>query len=173
MTPTSDAASSAFDQLIHRRNAAMLIATVSVGTGRDIERSGCLVGFATQCSIEPRRFLLCLSVVNHTTELASRAELVGVHAVPADRFDLAERFGGETGDDGSVDKFADGGWFEGPQGVPMLEDCPDRFLGRVLERAPLGDHVGYVLEPVQAEVGPPYRYLHLDRAEEITPGHPA
>jgi flavin reductase (DIM6/NTAB) family NADH-FMN oxidoreductase RutF len=30
------------------------------------ERSGCLVGFATQCSIEPPRYLVCISKENHT-----------------------------------------------------------------------------------------------------------
>lgn len=172
MTPLSDASRSAFDQFVHRGDAPMLIATVAVGEAPHVERSGCLVGFATQCSIEPRRFLVCLSVANHTTALAARAELVGVHAVPADRFDLAQRFGGETGDDVGIDKFAGVSWSEGPQGVPVLDDCPDRFVGRVLDRTPLGDHVGYLLEPVQAQVGPSDRYLRLDAAEEITPGHP-
>ncbi len=166
-----------FDEILLRRNGAMLIATVSVPSDDgSVERSGCMVGFATQCSIEPRRFLLCLSVVNHTTSLAARADHVGVHAVPVDRFDLAELFGGTTGDDPGVDKLAEVPWHDGPFVVPLLDGCPDRFVGEVLDRLPLGDHVGYLLALVHAEVEAPGEerdYLCLDRADSIAPGHPA
>jgi len=45
-----------------------------------------------------------MSVKNTTYQTAERASHVGVHLIPADRLDLAELFGGETGDD--IDKFA-------------------------------------------------------------------
>ncbi len=167
----------AFDELLVRRNGAMLIVTVAaIDPEGAVERSGCVVGFATQCSIGPRRFLLCLSVVNHTTSLAAGTDHVGVHGIPADRFDLAELFGGTTGDDLGVDKLAEVPWHEGLHGVPLLDGCPDRFVGRVIERVPLGDHIGYLLEPLHAEVeapGEPRDYVRLDRADSITPGHPA
>ena len=167
----------AFDEILLRRNGAMLIATVAVrGDDGAIERSGSLVGFATQCSIEPRRFLLCLSVANHTTSLAAEVDHVGVHAVPVDRFDLAELFGGSTGDDPGVDKLAEVPWGDGPHGVPILDGCPDHFVGEVLERIPLGDHIGYLLAPVAAEVEAPGEtrdYLRLEEADAIDPGHSA
>lgn len=173
----SDSTDEAFDEIMLRRNGAMLIATVAVSDERGaVERSGCMVGFATQCSISPRRFLLCLSVANHTTGLAAHADHVGVHAIPEHRFDLAELFGGTTGDDPGVDKLGQVPWTEGPSGVPLLDDCPDRFVGRILERVPLGDHVGYLLDPVRAEVEAPgeaREYVRLDRADAIDPGHPA
>jgi flavin reductase (DIM6/NTAB) family NADH-FMN oxidoreductase RutF len=138
----------------------------------DGERSGCLVGFATQCSIDPGRYLVCLSVVNHTHGVAARAGHLGVHLLPADRLDLASLFGERTGDD--VDKFADDDWSEGLGGVPILDGCPDWFVGRILDRVALGDHTGYVLDPVAASAvdGPP-GFLGLRRAEALHPGHPA
>src|SRR3954447_12246363 len=70
----------------------------------DGERSGCLIGFATQASIDPSRFLVCLSHKNRTYRVARGTELLGVHFVPEEQAELAELFGGETRDE--VDKLA-------------------------------------------------------------------
>ena len=72
-----------------------------------------------------------------------------MHVIPRDCDEMARLFGHETGDD--VDKFAVCAWTRGPGGVPLLDACPVRFVGRVLDRRDLGDHTGYVLEPVLAE----------------------
>jgi flavin reductase (DIM6/NTAB) family NADH-FMN oxidoreductase RutF len=158
-----------FNRLMAKLDVPMFVVTTVAGDG---ERSGCLVGFTTQCSIEPGRFLACLSVINHTHVVASRATYLGVHLLPPDRVDLASRFGEQTGDE--VDKFAEGGWTEGIGGVPLLDGCPDRFVGRILDRVALGDHTGYVLEPVAASAvdGPP-GFLPLHEAEQLEPGHSA
>jgi len=84
-------------------------------TARDEEqRAGCLVGFASQVSIDPPRFLVCLSVENLTYRVALRAPLLVVHFVPEQAEELAVLFGGETGDD--TDKFARCRWRAGPGG---------------------------------------------------------
>ena len=75
-----------------------------------------------------------------------RRRRLGVHCVPEDAGGLAELFGGETGD--AVDKFARVPWHEGPEGVPLLDDCANRFVGRVVERMDAGDHTAFLLEPV-------------------------
>jgi flavin reductase (DIM6/NTAB) family NADH-FMN oxidoreductase RutF len=135
-------------------------------------RHGCLLGFATQTSIDPPRLLVCLSVKNATFSAAERATHLGVHLVPAGRLDLAELFGGETGDE--VDKFAGRRLDEGPGGEPLLVECPLRFSGRILERHPLGDHAGYLLEPVAVWADQEDRPLDIRRAAaDIDPGHPA
>ena len=132
---------------------------------------GCLVGFATQCSIDPLRFLACLSNKNRTYRLARDAEHMAIHVVPEDRIDLAELFGGETGDD--VDKLAHCDWREGPGGVPLIEGCP-YLVGSVRERFDVGDHVAFVLDVVDAQEGgsggPSLRYR---AARRIDPGHEA
>lgn len=148
----------------------MVIVTAAAGG----ERAGCLVGFHTQVSIEPARYLVCISKNNRTHEVAGRAEALAVHAVPADRDDLAELFGGETGDE--TDKFERCEWSAGPGGVPLLDGCPARFAGRVLERLDLGDHTGFVLEPIydgDGEGGGAEDPLRLDDADRIDPGHEA
>jgi flavin reductase (DIM6/NTAB) family NADH-FMN oxidoreductase RutF len=142
-----------------------------VTTAADGERSGCLIGFATQASINPPRFLACLSIRNNTFRVAGGARALGVHFVPADADDLAELFGGETGDE--VDKFARVTWHEGPEGVPIVEACRNWFVGRILERVDAGDHHAFLLEPVAAEHGTSGDEFTFHRAKRIHPGHEA
>ena len=156
-----------FHSLVGSVDAPMFVATVAAGD----ERSGCLVGFATQCSIEPARFLCCISDANHTARVAERAGVVVVHVVGEDQHELAELFGEETGD--ALDKFARWEWHPGPEGAPVLAGCPGWFAGNVLERLPLGDHTGYLLEPVDAWRAPRVTQLGLQEVKDLDPGHPA
>ena len=131
---------------------------------------GCLVGFTTQASIDPPRFIACLSHKNRTFRDGRDAPALGVHAVPADAGDLAELFGGETQDE--VDKFARVDWREGPEGVPILARCENWFVGRVLERLDAGDHDAFLLEPIAGESGDQAEFS-FHRAKRIDPGHEA
>jgi len=157
-----------FHALVGDLDYPMFIITAADGEDRD----GCLVGFATQASIDPPRFLVCLSDKNRTTRIAVRADHLGVHAVPADRDDLAQLFGGVTADDG-VDKLGQAGWSEGPHGVPLLDDCPNRFVGRVQWREDAGDHIAHLLTPIDAETAPDHDEFTFHRAKRIDPGHEA
>ena len=156
---------STFNSLVSDLDYPMFIVTACA----DGERSGCLIGFATQASIDPSRFLVCLSHKNRTYRVAQGAELLGVHFVPEEQAELAELFGGETGDE--VDKFARVGWEPGPGGTPLLDACPNRFVGRVLERLDAGDHDAILLEPVLAERGTDAEEFTFHRAKRIEPGH--
>jgi flavin reductase (DIM6/NTAB) family NADH-FMN oxidoreductase RutF len=146
---------------------AALIVTAAAGGARD----GCVVGFATQVSIRPARALVCISEANATFSTALEATHLGVHVVPHDRLDLAQLFGGETGDE--TDKFERCRWEEGPGGVPLLVDCHLRMAGSVIDRHPLGDHTGFLLDPVRVWWKPGTQALPLRLAMSIEPGHPA
>ena len=161
------AAEERFQQLVAQLDYPMFIATVAAGG----ERSGCLIGFATQSSIHPPRFLAGISDKNRTYRVAREADTMAIHLVPEDAGELAELFGGETGDE--VDKFERCDWHEGPGGVPLLNGCPNRFVGRIIERVDFGDHVGMVLEPFAAEVQEDLGQLTFHRAKRIEPGHEA
>jgi flavin reductase (DIM6/NTAB) family NADH-FMN oxidoreductase RutF len=167
----SHEAEQAFDTLLASLDFPMFIATTVAAD--DHERSGCLMGFATQSSIHPPHFLACISIENHTARVATRAEHLAVHLIPRERIDMAVLFGHETGDD--VDKFADCRWTPGLGGVPLLDACPVRFVGRILDRVPLGDHTGYVLEPIAAEgsAAAPTDYVRFQDVKDLDPGHPA
>lgn len=159
--------SDTFDALVGELEYSMFIVTVRAG-----ERlAGCLVGFSCQTSIDPPRFLVCLSRENHTYQVAMSASELAVHFVPRQAEELVELFGGRTGD--VVDKFSRCAWQPGPAGVPILQECPNWFVGRVLDRLDFGDHVGFLLEPVAAQRAGDPPYYPVDRAKRLEPGHPA
>jgi flavin reductase (DIM6/NTAB) family NADH-FMN oxidoreductase RutF len=161
------AAEQTFQRLVAQLDYPMFIATVAAGG----ERAGCLIGFATQCSIHPPRFLAGISDKNRTFRVAQGAKSMAVHLVPEAAAGLAELFGGETGDD--VDKFERCAWRPGPDDVPLLDDCPNRFVGAIIERVDFGDHVGLVLEPFYADEEEASGQLGFHRAKRIDPGHEA
>ena len=154
-----------FAELVSQLDYAMFIVTTAAGD----ERAGCLVGFASQVSIHPPRFLVGLSDKNRTYRVALRAHVLVVHFVPEDATDLAERFGGETGDD--LDKFAGCAWRPGPDGAPVLCELENWFAGRILDRFDFGDHCGFLLEPIEGEAGRGQLQLTFHRAKRIDPGH--
>ena len=88
----------AFEQLVSLLDYPMYVVTTRTGE----ESAGCLVGFTSQVSIRPRRFLVGLSKRNHTYRVARRSEHLAVHLLPRRHRELARLFGSETGD--HVDK---------------------------------------------------------------------
>jgi flavin reductase (DIM6/NTAB) family NADH-FMN oxidoreductase RutF len=154
-----------FAKLVGRLDYSMLIVTAGHGS----EQDGCLIGFSTQVSIHPARFLVCLSVKNRTYRVAAQAVTLVVHPVPEDDEELAVLFGGETGD--QVDKFARCRWEAGPDGTPVLSDVDSWFAGRVLGHVGFGDHVGFVLEPTIVQLSNSHDTLTFRRAPAIEPGH--
>jgi flavin reductase (DIM6/NTAB) family NADH-FMN oxidoreductase RutF len=162
-----DAAERTFQELVAQLDYPMFIATVAT----EHERAGCLIGFATQSSIHPPRFLAGISDKNRTFRVARGADSMAIHLVPEHATELAELFGGETGDE--LDKFERCEWRPGPGGVPLLDACPNRFVGRIHERIDFGDHVGMVLEPTFAEADEESAQLGFHRARRIEPGHEA
>ncbi|HZQ33936.1 MAG TPA: flavin reductase family protein [Mycobacterium sp.] len=159
---------SAFDDLVGLLNYPMFVVTTRAGG----DLAGCLVGFASQVSISPSRFLVGLSKNNRTYRTAQQATHLAVHLLPRDRRDLARLFGGETGDE--VDKFDRCAWHDGPAGLPILDDAVGWFAGRVLERFDMGDHVGHLLEPeggdAPEEFGPLVTFADV---RDLDPGHKA
>ncbi|MFD7994109.1 flavin reductase family protein [Streptomyces mexicanus] len=159
------------DGFVGRLNPDMCVVT-AVADGR---RAGCLVGFASQCSISPLRFVVWLSKANRTFRVAERADRLAVHLLDRDQHALAELFGGRTGDDG-VDKFAHAACTAVQDGAAVvLDDAPSWFVGRVVTRTDGGDHVGFVLDPVATggRAGADGPLLRLADAVDIEPGHPA
>jgi flavin reductase (DIM6/NTAB) family NADH-FMN oxidoreductase RutF len=145
----------------------MIVVTAAAGD----DRAGCLVGFGTQCSIDPPRFAVWISRKNHTFGVAEQAGVLAVHFLSTEDRGLAELFGGETDDE--VDKFARCRWHEGPGGVPVLDDCARWFAGEVVERIPTDDHLGFLLAPIEVHAERWPGQLGFQSALTISPGHEA
>jgi flavin reductase (DIM6/NTAB) family NADH-FMN oxidoreductase RutF len=157
--------SATFEAIMDGLDYPMLIVTADAGTGP----AGCLVGFASQCSIHPPRCLVCLSDKNRTERVASEADVLGVHFLAAHHLELATAFGGETTDE--HDTFVRRRWHPGPFNAPILDECGRWLVGRILERRPLGDHVGFLLEPVAAHDTGVEPALVFSEVKDLRPGH--
>lgn len=163
--PMSD---EAFEALVALLDYPMFIVTTRSAAGP----SGCLVGFASQTSIDPSRFLIGLSRRNKTFRVARDATHLAVHVVAREHVELAELFGTATGDE--VDKFASCAWHPGPAGMPILDDAGAWFVGAIVRRFDVGDHVGHLLEPVGGR--PPTgleAWVTFADVRDLDPGHPA
>jgi flavin reductase (DIM6/NTAB) family NADH-FMN oxidoreductase RutF len=140
-----------------------------VTTQSDGELSGCVVGFSTQSSIDPCRFLVCLSHENRTFKVASTASHLAVHLVSTEQRGIAEIFGAMTGDD--VDKFSRCEWTSGAYGLPILNECPNFLIGRIDGRFVLGDHDGFLLEPESVTKANRINALCVRELTDMEPGH--
>ncbi|MET7344009.1 flavin reductase family protein [Streptomyces sp. NPDC087866] len=158
----------AFDRFTDALDYPMYVVTAEA----DGERAGCLVGFGSQCSMRPARFMVWVSELNRTCRVAARADHLAVHLLRRDQRALARLFGGETGD--RTDKFAQVAWHPGPGGVPVLDEAPAWFVGRVEQRVDGGDHVGFLLAPQEARhpADKGFPFLSITGAIDIPSGHP-
>jgi flavin reductase (DIM6/NTAB) family NADH-FMN oxidoreductase RutF len=155
-------------QLTSQLDAPLVVVTTTDGR----ERGGCVVGFHTQCSIEPGRFAVWLSKANHTYRVGLLAERFAVHFLTDADHEVAALFGEQTGDE--MDKFAACEWQPGDGGVPLLDACPNRFVGRRVALLDEGsDHVCMVLEPIEVSSSGPFRPLRHSQVTDLDAGHPA
>jgi flavin reductase (DIM6/NTAB) family NADH-FMN oxidoreductase RutF len=157
-----------FTRLVDSLDTPMVIVTAALAG----ERAGCLVGFHSQCSIDPERYSVWLSKANHTYRVAQLASELAVHFLTQDDHDLAELFGTKSGDD--IDKFQFCATERGPHGVPLLARCPNRLIARrtsLLDDG--GDHVSFVTEVVDAACPAPFVPLRLSDVQDLQPGHEA
>ena len=157
----------ALARLAARTDTPMAIVTAAAPDG---QRSGCLVGFWTQCSIHPPRVLACISRPNHTFAVARDAAVLAVHWLGTDNRDLAELFGGETGE--AVDKFERCSWRPGPGDVPVLDGVKGWVAGPVVGRYDVGDHVAFVIDvDAGAAAEPSAGELGFRAVKDLEPGH--
>jgi flavin reductase (DIM6/NTAB) family NADH-FMN oxidoreductase RutF len=159
------------DEFFGLLNPPVVVATTTDGQAR----AGCVVGFTTQCSIEPLRLLVCLSRLNHTYRVASQARCMAVHLLGKGDHRTAALFAEESGDE--VDKLAQTRWRRGVTGAPVLETCRAWMECWIERRVALGDHVGYVLAPAGGGSAPPRAtldgaVLRLDDVRDLQAGHP-
>jgi flavin reductase (DIM6/NTAB) family NADH-FMN oxidoreductase RutF len=161
------------DQVFETFAAAVDSPMVIVTAAHDGEAGGCLVGFSTQCSIDPTRFLVCLSKRNQTFRVAREARVLVVHTLHDTGEDrvLAHLFGEETGFE--TEKLARCAWDAGPDDTPVLRGL-DHFVGGVVDRVDLGDHIGFVLDvrDVRSERGDE-TLLGYQMVKHLDAGNPA
>lgn len=157
-----------FEALVSLLDYPMFVVTTRAGD----DRAGCLVGFGSQTSINPSRFLIGLSKKNQTFRIAQDATHLAVHVFSREHLDVARLFGSETGDE--TDKFARTAWHDGPAGVPVLDAAGAWFVGEIRDRFDVGDHVAHVLEPVAGQAPGDFTdWVTFADVRDLNPGHEA
>jgi flavin reductase (DIM6/NTAB) family NADH-FMN oxidoreductase RutF len=157
-----------WDKVVDLLDYPMFVVTTT-GEG---QRAGCLVGFSTQGSIHPPRFIVGISDKNFTYRVAQKATRLAVHVLDQKDRELASLFGEQTGDE--IDKFAQCRWHNGPDGVPILDDAAAWFSGPILSRDRVGDHVAHLIEVDEAEIlKPEGGLLKFSAVRDFEPGHEA
>ena len=166
--PDPTDAARAFHALVSDTDYPMFIVTAEAAG----ERSGCLVGFVTQGSIDPARMVVMLSKKNRTYRVAERAGELVVHFLHQGNHGLALVFGEKTGD--QVDKFSRCEWshVEGV-GPPVLAGTRGYAAGPVLDRMDAGDHVAHLVDVAVAGLDREGRQLGFSAVKDLHPGHEA
>lgn len=155
-----------FSELMLAGDPAMVIVTTMV----EDERAGCLVGFHCQSGIDPQRYSVWLSKANHTYRVALRARYFAVHVLSSDDYEVAERFGTQSGE--STDKFAGLEVGDGPGGVPVLTDLANRVIVERLTMVDDGsDHVCVSTRVLSARHSDDLEPLRLSQVTHLQAGH--
>jgi flavin reductase (DIM6/NTAB) family NADH-FMN oxidoreductase RutF len=156
------------DAYTRHTDYALHIVTAATGDGTP---SGCVVGFVTQCSIVPPRFLVCISKVNHTYMATEQAGAVALHLIGRDQVGLASLFAEHTGD--VVDKFSRCEWHPGETGSPVLSASVAWLEALIIDRWSVGDHQALLVRPVAGGTGGgDDGVLTWRNSPDFHPGHP-
>jgi flavin reductase ActVB len=138
------------DQDEFKQAMARFPAGVTIVTTRDAE--GTAWGFTassfSSLSLEPPLVLVCLADGADSAPAFADCERMAISILAGEQEALALRFARKD-----VDKFVDGGWHDGPDGVPVIDGARAVLSGPVAARHPGGDHTILVLRVDAVELG--------------------
>ncbi|MFD5697065.1 flavin reductase family protein [Streptomyces lasiicapitis] len=122
-------------------------AGVAVITARGADPVGFTATSLTSVSAEPPIVSFGIGTGASSWPAMSRAEHVGVHILGEHQHDLAATFARS-----GADRFgAPTRWYDGPQGVPVLEGVLAWLVCRIVARVPAGDHRVVLAEVVAGD----------------------
>ena len=131
----------AFDAIVASVPTPFYVVTTAAGG----ERAGCLVGYASRCSIDPPRFAVWLSKVNHTYRIAvGGAARSSCTSCAPGTTSSPHCSAGRPATTSTSSPASTGSPV--PTAAPVLGGL-DWFAGAILDRVDTGDHVAFVLAP--------------------------
>jgi flavin reductase (DIM6/NTAB) family NADH-FMN oxidoreductase RutF len=146
-----------------RRALGSFATGITVVTARDPGDAQCApadIGLTVNSfgsvSLEPPLVQWCLARRAASFASFERASHYAVHVLGAHQQAISQRFATH-----GIDRFAGIDLLRGPGELPLLPDCVTRFVCRIVERYPGGDHVILLGEVEYFETGetPPLIYL--------------
>lgn len=98
----------------------------------------------TSVSLDPAKVLFCLITTSSSFSVLRDAQRIAVHILGHEQEDTARRLAtsGLTG----AERLEGVDWTAGPDGVPVLADCPAILSGRTDEIIVSGDHSIFILD---------------------------
>ena len=154
----------AFEGMVGELEYPMFIVTARAGD----EPLGCLVGFTTQASIDPPRFIACLSHNNRTYRLGRDARRWASTPCPPTRRIWRSCSAARPATSTDKSRAAPGTRAEG---VPVVDRCANWFVGRVLARRTPAITTRSCSS--RSPAPPATGRVHVPRAKRIDPGHEA
>jgi flavin reductase (DIM6/NTAB) family NADH-FMN oxidoreductase RutF len=137
---------------VFRRHAAGVAVITARGDSGPV---GFTATSLTSVSAEPPLLSFSMGTGASSWPAVSEAEHVGVHILGEHQEDLAATFARS-----GADRFgAATAWYEGPEGVPVLDDVLAWLVCRVVGRVPAGDHRIVLAEIVVGDPTGPGRPL--------------
>jgi len=108
------------------------------------DRAGASVGLTatavTSLSADPPSLIVCVNRQATIAEALVEGADFSVNVLAADQADVAQAFGGQRAVRGPA-RFAFGGWFRGPHGVPLLMGARIGFECTVAQRSEWATHL--------------------------------
>ncbi|MBV6342185.1 flavin reductase family protein [Candidatus Magnetobacterium casense] len=112
--------------------------------------NGMTASWVSQVSFEPKMLMVSIAPERYTNELIRESGYFAVNVLSEEQIELAKHYGFKSGRD--ADKFANVGYFDAPNGSPVLNSAMAYIECKTVSIFKAGDHELFVGEAVAAKV---------------------
>lgn len=130
---------------------ACTIVTTSAGS----ERAGLTATAVCSVSADPPRLIVCVNRSTRAHALIRRSGALAVNVLSAGQEVLARRFAGMVSGVQGDERFAEGDWHSGAEGVPVLRGALAHFTCRVAEATDSGTHCIFLCDVIDVDAAAP------------------
>jgi flavin reductase (DIM6/NTAB) family NADH-FMN oxidoreductase RutF len=137
------------------------VAVITAKSGSEI--NGMAASWFSRVSGRPYLVMVAVSRKNYSLEIISNGNIFAINILGKDQIELGRHFGKQSGRD--VDKFASIPYESHKTGAPILKNCIAFLDCCVIKSIPVGDHILFIGEVVEAKIIRDEEPLMLDRRD--------
>ncbi|MBF0317608.1 MAG: flavin reductase family protein [Nitrospirae bacterium] len=126
--------------------------------------NGMTASWVSQVGFEPKMLMVSIAPERYTNELIRESGYFAVNVLSEEQIDIAKHYGFKSGRD--ADKFAGVGYFNAPNGSPVLNSAMAYFECKTDNIFKAGDHELFVGEVVVAKMLKPEKTPLLFRWDD-------
>ncbi|MBF0606129.1 MAG: flavin reductase family protein [Candidatus Magnetobacterium sp. LHC-1] len=112
--------------------------------------NGMTASWVSQVSFEPKMLMVSIAPERYTNELIRESGYFAVNVLSEEQIELAKHYGFKSGRD--ADKLANAGYFDAPNGSPVLNSAMAYIECKTVSIFKAGDHELFVGEVVAAKM---------------------